>query len=125
MKTVTYRCWFSTFDGQLHWLLHDPSGIGWYRRPTLDMQCEVENDYVKAIIDVHNQEPETVESLRQQLEEMQLRAESFEGSMLKQAKRETLLEAADWLESYRYIKSQPAIPYAEAHELRRMAKELE
>ena len=44
MKTVTYRCWFSTFDSQLHWLLHDPKGIGWYRRPTLDMQCEVEHE---------------------------------------------------------------------------------
>ena len=46
-------------------------------------------------------------------------------TMLKAAKREALLEAADRLESYDYIKSQPAIPYAEAHELRRMAKELE
>lgn len=42
-----------------------------------------------------------------------------------QAKREALLEAADRLESYEYIKTQPAIPYAEAYELRRMAKELE
>lgn len=38
---------------------------------------------------------------------------------------EVLRNAADHLESYEYLKSQPAINYAEAHELRRMADELE
>lgn len=43
-KVVKYRCWFSTFDEQLHWLLHDPKGIGWYRRPAFDKECEVEDE---------------------------------------------------------------------------------
>jgi len=43
-KVVKYRCWFSTFDEQLHWLLHDPNGIGWHRRPAFDKECEVEDD---------------------------------------------------------------------------------